>query len=161
MKRKDHIAVFEDRYMTTPRRVKVHIMIFINVSFYCNYLLFKKVFICWENNVVNDDKYYLHNYNISPSVTCIIVTISNLKQYSGFAIGYIATPLRMLHQNGQNRQRIIKHVEFSAVLCKRIKLCHTMFKYFKTVNTILYNISNYIFKYRSISTLWYNMTLYK
>lgn len=119
MKRKDHIAVFEDRYMTTPRRVKVHIMIFINVSFYCNYLLFKKVFICWENNVVNDDKYYLHNYNISPSVTCIIVTISNLKQYSGFAIGYIATPLRMLHQNGQNRQRIIKHVEFSAVLCKR------------------------------------------
>lgn len=68
---------------------------------------------------MNDDKYYLHNYNISPSVTCIIVHISNLKQYSGFAIGYIATPLRMLHQNGQNRQRIIKHVEFSAVLCKR------------------------------------------
>lgn len=75
-KRKDHIAVFEDRYMTAQRRVKVHIIIFINVSFYCNYLLFIKVFICWENNVVNDDKYYLHNYNLSPSVTCIIVHIS-------------------------------------------------------------------------------------
>lgn len=40
-------------------------------------IYFLKKFSYVENNVINDDKYYLHNYNLSPSVTCIIVHISN------------------------------------------------------------------------------------